>query len=985
MSRFDPISSHGKPERSTRKGGDPSSTSTSGDPISRRARVSLLGGGVALALLFTTVSLLLAQNDGSEPKASHPKVAVLAQAADPAPVVSPSIVKSPAIVSRLAPLEAGEAPFSIASPVTKRSAVSANASVAARKSAIQRSSLDAADTEASSLRIALIDARPTSPPAVAVRGALPTSQVSSTLGTPGVSGRPVANASSAVPVVPQAAVALATHPRLILDPTTLSTLRQRASANTPEWKALKATCDSYIGGTVAYPTGTAYPDLPNLGSGYQGSSYLPALLAEGMCYQVLKSSDAAAAQSYGAKAVDILMKMSAPYPGSNGWNPCTDDGYGIRFYGVGYGLGYDWVYELLTPAQRTQIYTTANAWITAWEQPSGCADFEYAHPQSNYFAGYFHAKAVISLATYDENPGAPAQWVDWLGNQFGTRVQPYYQTHLLGGGWPEGYGNYAPLGILNMSLPAWEVKSATGTDLINASAPYSFPLASADYAMHFTWPSRAYFDDRDTNHSSGDVANPPGTTPVGMFEQILGSLIYWNSPKVAVFHQYLNEVSAATKDFSPAEAWQLFLFTDPNASTAALNTLPLSYFAPGMNAVAARSGWDNGASWMSFRAGPYVNNPAQGEEYFDQGSLALVRGSVPLLINTGGWVVHEPNGTQEENNVYADNYGTFNGSVYLGNRQLYNVFYVRNMSGSTVVDRYGQAAYTTEDNQVRTQVSAYEDGGRYVYVLATHLEDMYRKFSAGPGVAAWSREVVYLRPNRFVVFDRTTKGNANYDQFLAWHFPASPAALAAPVGQNRMGITYGNQFVGAMTAVLPSSSQMTTVPLYPGSNPVKAWQVQERPASSNVNQIWLTVFDLSTAASSLASTSPVVVNQGGIAGVQLIASDGSTVVVSSTGAAGTPLTGDIGYGVSPVGSEQVVTDLAPNTGYSASVASNGNTQNITISAGGTLMSSAKGVLTFYVTSAGVVQPYPPAAPPPPYPTVPISSLPVAGFPAPYKP
>ena len=700
MSRFDPISSHGKPERSTRKDGDPSSTSTSGDPISRRARVSLLGGGVALALLFTTVSLLLAQNDGSEPKASHPKVAVLAQAADPAPVVSPSIVKSPAIVSRLAPLEAGEAPFPIASPVTKRSVVSANASVAARKSAIQRSSLDAADTEASSLRIALT--RPTSPPAVAVRGALPTSQVSSTLGTPGVSGRPVANASSAVPVVPQAAVALATHPRLILDPTTLSTLRQRASANTPEWKALKATCDSYIGGTVAYPTGTAYPDLPNLGSGYQGSSYLPALLAEGMCYQVLKSSDAAAAQSYGAKAVDILMKMSAPYPGSNGWNPCTDDGYGIRFYGVGYGLGYDWVYELLTPAQRTQIYTTANAWITAWEQPSGCADFEYAHPQSNYFAGYFHAKAVISLATYDENPGAPAQWVDWLGNQFGTRVQPYYQTHLLGGGWPEGYGNYAPLGILNMSLPAWEVKSATGTDLINASAPYSFPLASADYAMHFTWPSRAYFDDRDTNHSSGDVANPPGTTPVGMFEQILGSLIYWNSPKVAVFHQYLNEVSAATKDFSPAEAWQLFLFTDPNASTAALNTLPLSYFAPGMNAVAARSGWDNGASWMSFRAGPYVNNPAQGEEYFDQGSLALVRGSVPLLINTGGWVVHEPNGTQEENNVYADNYGTFNGSVYLGNRQLYNVFYVRNMSGSTVVDQYGQAAYTTEDNQVRT-------------------------------------------------------------------------------------------------------------------------------------------------------------------------------------------------------------------------------------------------------------------------------------------
>ena len=804
---------------------------------------------------------------------------------------------------------------------------------------------------------------------------------------PGVSGAPVANAFSAVLASPQA-VTLAGHPRLILNPATLTTLRQRAGSNTSEWKLLKATCDSYIGGTVEYPTGTAYPDLPNLGSGYQGSSYLPALLAESMCYQVLKSSDAAAAKPYGAKAVDILMKMSTAYPGSNGWDPCTDEGYGIRFYGVGYGLGYDWVYDLLTSDQRKQVYTTANAWLTAWEKPNGCADFEYEHPQSNYFAGYFHAKAVIALATYDENPDGPAQWNDWLNNQFGTRVQPYYQKHLLGGGWPEGYGNYAPLGILNMSLPAWEVKSATGTDLVHASAPYTFPLSSADYAMHFTWPSRAYIDDRDTNHSTGNVANPPGTAPVGMFEQILGSLIYWNSPNVAVFHEYLNEVAAATNGFSPADAWQLFLFTQPNAPTASLNTLPLSYFAPGLNAVAARSDWGKSASWMSLRAGPYVNNPAQGEEYFDQGSLALVRGSAPLLINTGGWVVHEPNGTQEENSVYSDNYGTFNGSVFLGNRQLYNVFYVRNMNGATVGDQYGQAAYTTEDNQVRTQVSAYEDGSRYVYVLATHLEDMYRKFSGGAGVAAWSREVVYLRPNRFVVFDRTTKGNANYDQFLAWHFPASPVALAAAAGQTRLGVTYKNQFVGAMATVLPASNKLTTIPLYPGSSPVKAWQVQERPASSNVNQIWLTVFDLSASASSVASTNPVLVNQGAIAGVQLIATDGNAVVVSSTGPAGSPLAGDIAYGVSQVGSEQVITDLAPSAGYSASVASSGNSLNITISAGGTLMSSPRGVLTFYLTAAGVVQADPPATSPPappPYPTVPVSSLPVAGSPAPYKP
>lgn len=810
---------------------------------------------------------------------------------------------------------------------------------------------------------------------------------SSGVSSASASGSPVASAYSVVPfnASPQA-VTLAAHPRLILDPATLATLRQRASANTAAWQLLKGTCDSYIGGSVGYPTDNTYPDLPNLGAGYQGSSYLPALLAEGMCYQVLKSSNPTAAATYGAKAVDILMKMSAPFTtasGNQGQDPCTDDGYGIRFFGVGYGLGYDWVYPLLTATQRTQVYTTANAWITAWEAPNGCADFEYAHPQSNYFAGYFHAKAVIELATYDENPSAPAQWTDWLTNQFGARVQPYYEKHLLGGGWPEGYGNYAPLGILNMSLPMREVKTATGQDLVHAAAPYTFPLDSADYAMHFTWPSLTYFDDRDTSHSSGDTVNPPGTVQVGMFDQILGDLIYWKSSKVGVFNQYLNAVTKATNGFSPTDAWLHFLDTDASTPTAALSTLPLSYFAPGMNSVSARSDWTTAASWMSFRAGPYVNNTAQGEEYFDQGSLALVHGGKPMLVNAGGWMVHEPNGTSDENKVYSDNYGTFNGTLYLGNRQLYNVFYVRNMSGSKVLDRYGQAAYTTEDNQVRTEVSAYEDDTNYVYILSTHLEDMYRAFSAGPGVSAWSREIVYLRPNRFVVYDRTTEGSSSYDQFLAWHFPANPAAVNAPTGQSRLDVTYGGQYMGAMITVLPANATTTTVPMYPSSNPTKVWQVQVRSPTTAVSQNWVTVFDLSPSASSIATTRPVTVNQGGIVGVQLLASDGNSVVVSSTGAAGTALTGTIGYGVSPVAAYHVVTDLTPNTGYTATATVSGSLQNISVSVGGTLMSSAKGVLSFYVTAAGVVQPSPPAAPPPPYPTVPVSSLPVSGFPAPY--
>ncbi|MEO9079104.1 MAG: hypothetical protein ABI268_07295, partial [Rhodanobacter sp.] len=86
-----------------------------------------------------------------------------------------------------------------------------------------------------------------------------------------------------LPLGAAGAVTLAPHPRLLLDSSTLSTLRQRAASNTAQWKSLKKQCDSMIGGTVQYPTGSTYPNLPNVGQGYQGSSYLPSLAAEAMC------------------------------------------------------------------------------------------------------------------------------------------------------------------------------------------------------------------------------------------------------------------------------------------------------------------------------------------------------------------------------------------------------------------------------------------------------------------------------------------------------------------------------------------------------------------------------------------------------------------------------------------------------------------------------------------------------------------------------
>jgi hypothetical protein len=75
---------------------------------------------------------------------------------------------------------------------------------------------------------------------------------------------PSKSASTTVTVVTQTT---GDHPRIIFDSTTLAALRARAAANTPQWAALRRVCDSMVGGTVEFPDGNAYPNLPSVGEG----------------------------------------------------------------------------------------------------------------------------------------------------------------------------------------------------------------------------------------------------------------------------------------------------------------------------------------------------------------------------------------------------------------------------------------------------------------------------------------------------------------------------------------------------------------------------------------------------------------------------------------------------------------------------------------------------------------------------------------------
>ena len=763
------------------------------------------------------------------------------------------------------------------------------------------------------------------------------------------------------------------RPRIILDAPTLATLRSRVQANTAEWQKLKATCDSYIGGTVSFLNGNDYPDRPSVGEGYQGSGYYDALLPLGLCYQTVLSSDPTNAAKYGAKGVAILMAMSDPANQVADEYPCQptdvhcgvwlrDYGYGMRFFGVTMGLGYDWFHDLLTAAQRTQLQNSLNDWIVGFETGrDGQGNFEYDHPQGNYFAGYYWAKCAAALAVQGDSPLGDTWWNAWYNQEHLGRVAPYYRANLAGGGWTEGYTQYGILATLNQSLPVLAVKTAKGIDLIQAGNPqasYKYPLDNPRWLMAFTWPTRDFVDDRGELYGTGDPKIWPGTGRLDSYRFSAGLLAMLGDPAAPMMHKYARDAKTALDALGAGDSseWSDFLFWDPAAPEADYSSLPLSYLAPGISEVSARSDWSTSATFMSFVSGPYINSPGAGHENFDKGSPAFERNKNPLLVNPGAWLAHEPFGDPGWSLKYDDEFGNWDVDHNIGNRSLYNTFQVRQLDAQgNLLQPFGQSSSQRSDG-ARTTISRYEDGGSYVLATGQFLEDMY--YSA---VTSLSRQIVYLRPSQFIIYDRSGISDKSFDQYEAFHFPANPVEVTAPApGTHRFDVNPG-LFAGSMTTILPANAAIVTSDHLIHSTDSrtwnKVWRTEVRPTDAPAaSRRWMTVFDLAPSSGQVAAASPVNITAGPAVGALLQSAAGNSVVISGTAAVGTAIAGPLGYVAPAAQTRHVITDLAPATGYTISVVAAGGNHSVSIAQGGSSTTSANGVLTFQVNASGQVAP-----------------------------
>ncbi|MBI5423178.1 MAG: hypothetical protein HZA32_03770 [Opitutae bacterium] len=730
------------------------------------------------------------------------------------------------------------------------------------------------------------------------------------------------------------------HPRIWVTPASLAALVARAQANDPAWIRLRNACDTYVTWRVAYP------DEPNASDticgGYQYYDYMQPSFELALGYMVAKTVDPVRAARYAAKEREVLLALSDPI---HHGRSLIDSGWAIRAYVPALAIGYDWIFETLTDSDRAQIYTEINRWIADYES----GGFGRSFPQGNYFAGYYSAKALGALATEGENPQGPAMWNDWLTRVHFNFVQPFHQQWLSGGSAPDGWG-YGKGETLAMLRPLAAAFTAKGLDLIHdAEHPHGYPDGNVKWVTQFTWPDMKTVSDRGLIYDGDNFTSTDATWAT----EYTGLLRLSNGDNTPMAQRYTLDLRSQ-QGVNSIQPWADFLFFDNTAPTAAYRTA-LSYATPGAGEVAMRSSWASDAVWASFQAGPYTGYDQSAEEHFDQGGLAIQRGGVQFVVNAWGALLRNTPGTSDGagsvfTNIYNEVYDRSPVDGVPGARRIFNTYYAARTGGY-----YGQGA--SGPGETATTLSRFEEGTDYVLMRGANLEGMY--FSDHP-IDLWTRTVVYLRPQLFVVHDRTAVNNAATDNWMAWHVAAAPTEQTAAAGTHRFDVLDtraafgGNLFRGRVTTVLPAGHVVNTVDLF---NYHKVYRLEVRPGTPAATNTWLTVLDASASAAQAGNVTALTAAAGNLStaaaeGTIIHNAAGNYAVLFSKSAA--PIAGSFTLTVPTEDTYVLVADLAPSTGYTVTAAvANGSTV-ITIAPGGSVMTTGQGTLKVDVTAAGVV-------------------------------
>jgi len=425
---------------------------------------------------------------------------------------------------------------------------------------------------------------------------------------------------------------------------------------------------------------------------------------------------------------------------------------------------YDWVFDTLAPAERTEILLPLLHYVVHMENP-----------------GYQRNSGGINTGYYGE--GAMRWYAGLVGYRAG--VDDTLAEDLLS----RGYAHHADM------MNHRDAVSAGSGLLITTCSGYCFgayPWASynflyslrsacgidgrrhwthmSDYAHFFNWMCIHGVDDRLYEFGWGDANHWSNVISTGLMYTHLAQAIHFygeDFPErarlaralMAILPENQRRLNVGSFPFTA------FLLTgfDETATVgnpeALLGSGELAAFFPTFGMVNMRSGFDTGATYASFKGGA-TNDQHQ---HYDENTFIIYKHGFQALDT----------GTRD---------GAPHHLVYYPQTIAHNGILIR-------MENEPLARYWYPANAPRITETVFSDGGQNARIKAVNLgfeQSPYHVATGGDATRCYAaekcreavRQFVYLAPDCFVVYDRVTSVQPDQQKVWLWHTQNEPAELA---------------------------------------------------------------------------------------------------------------------------------------------------------------------------------------------------------------
>jgi Heparinase II/III-like protein len=386
-----------------------------------------------------------------------------------------------------------------------------------------------------------------------------------------------------------------------------------------------------------------------------------------------------------------------------------------------------------------------------------------------------------AYATYYENERAPQILAD-MEKDYVERVLPAFKLAGEGGGWAEGhYGNYWMYEWMFFCDVALRV---AGVNFVEMGKDHLGQKAIA--SMFEMYPGIEDFHSRRAIPMGDGNGKIPGND---RDKTLSGRRMLVNFMRDDPDHQVVHTFNEITpKSCMVVNAYKDFLWRDRTVQKGDLKNFKLSHFSPGPGYVYARSSWEDDATYFFFKssdrftAHQHLDNghfliykheelAADGGEYDLWNSSHEVNYLVRTIAHNT-ILVKDPEETWQQIRVGALVDGNDGG-------QHYSWPHHNGRVEDAAAWQAGREMYELAD------MKAFEDKGEYLY-LASDCSKSYSQKK----LDCFTRQIVYLRPGTFVIFDRVHSTNKAYEKTWSLQAAKTPekqgSSLVVTNGKGRL-------------------------------------------------------------------------------------------------------------------------------------------------------------------------------------------------------